>query len=113
MTHELGGLGISPSVRSPNSATQRYHEQRHGLVSTPMSACHDETQTPRSGGSAKAVGSNALGCRRALVMQARKVPRSLTSKRLSDLTLAPLLSMLRCVWLFGDHRGPPTCRDNS
>jgi hypothetical protein len=30
-------------------------------------------------------------------MQARKVPRSLTSKRLSDLTLAPLLSMLRCV----------------
>ena len=59
------------------------------------------------------VGSNALGCRRALVMQARKVPRSLTSKRLSDLTLAPLLSMLRCVWLFGDHRGPPTCRDNS
>jgi hypothetical protein len=49
MTHELGGLGISPSVRSPNSATQRYHEQRHGLVSTPMSACHDETQTPRSG----------------------------------------------------------------
>jgi hypothetical protein len=43
------------------------------------------------------VGSNALGCRRALVMQARKVPRPLTSKRLSDLTLAPLLSMLRCV----------------
>jgi hypothetical protein len=49
MTHELGGLGISPSVRSPNSATQRYYEQRHGLVSTPMSACHEETLTPRSG----------------------------------------------------------------
>ena len=112
MTHELGGRARSPYVARtvrPTSATMNsdwFGEHTDERMSR-------RNADPAKRGNAKAVGSNALGCRRALVMQARKVPRSLTSKRLSDLTLAPLLSMLRCVWLFGDHRGPPTCRDNA